>query len=260
MTNIGKIHCFVISATIACTTPSIALDGEILITQEKALAGGVTPGDAPGFPVTITTPGSYRLASNLTAPAGVNGIHVKGVDATLDLNGFTLSSASVPGTEEAIGILGEGRGLTVRNGNIRRFLAGVFSRSTVTNVDRMRMSDNSKGVYAEPTVTQAIRVTNSTIAFNSSTGIECGRTCHIEKNNISRNGGPGVHIRGGAGMVLGNAIISNGGPGILATSARQTRYVGAGNNSVMNNNGDATQISGPVRPLVPNACGPEQCP
>lgn len=34
-------------------------------TQARALAGGVTPADLPGFPVTISEPGSYRLASDL---------------------------------------------------------------------------------------------------------------------------------------------------------------------------------------------------
>ncbi len=42
-----------------------AVDGVILIDQSKAMAGNITPGDAPGFPVTISQPGSYRLSSNL---------------------------------------------------------------------------------------------------------------------------------------------------------------------------------------------------
>ena len=40
--------------------PTWAVDGVILIDQNKALAGNVTPGDTPGFPVTISLPGSYR--------------------------------------------------------------------------------------------------------------------------------------------------------------------------------------------------------
>lgn len=41
--------------------PAQAADGQILISQAKALAGNVTHGDAPGFPVTLTQPGSYQL-------------------------------------------------------------------------------------------------------------------------------------------------------------------------------------------------------
>ena len=33
-----------------------AVDGEVLISQSKANAGGITPGDAPGFPVTLNDP------------------------------------------------------------------------------------------------------------------------------------------------------------------------------------------------------------
>ena len=47
-----------------------ATDGVVLIDQARALAGNVTPGDAPGFPVTISEPGSYRLASDLESDNG----------------------------------------------------------------------------------------------------------------------------------------------------------------------------------------------
>ena len=42
-----------------------AADGVVGIDQNSALAGSVTPGDAPGFPVTISQSGSYRLTGNL---------------------------------------------------------------------------------------------------------------------------------------------------------------------------------------------------
>ena len=46
----------------------VAASGPILIDQNRALAGGITPGDEPGFPVTISKPGSYRFSGNLTLP------------------------------------------------------------------------------------------------------------------------------------------------------------------------------------------------
>jgi hypothetical protein len=39
-------------------SPSAHARGVVLITQAKAMAGDVTPGDAPGFPVSITRPGT----------------------------------------------------------------------------------------------------------------------------------------------------------------------------------------------------------
>jgi hypothetical protein len=42
-----------------------AVDGVVLIDQAHALAGNITPGDTPGFPVTISLPGAiaYRAIS-----------------------------------------------------------------------------------------------------------------------------------------------------------------------------------------------------
>ena len=67
---IVQLKCSLITACVlaAMSGSALAIDGVILIDQNKALAGNVTPGDAPGFPVTITLPGSYRLSSNLIVP------------------------------------------------------------------------------------------------------------------------------------------------------------------------------------------------
>jgi hypothetical protein len=35
-----------------------AVDGIVLIDQNRALAGNITPGDTAGFPISITQPGS----------------------------------------------------------------------------------------------------------------------------------------------------------------------------------------------------------
>lgn len=101
-----------------------AVDGVVLIDQNKALAGGITPGDAPGFPVTIGRAGSYRLAGNLTLPASADGIVIAESGVTLDLNGFSI-----------IGAGGNTRGITddsvarsrivVRNGHITGFPSSV---------------------------------------------------------------------------------------------------------------------------------------
>jgi hypothetical protein len=47
----------------------------------------------------IRDPGSYRLTGDLVAPSGKYGINVDADgEVTLDLNGFTLSSLSAPGS------------------------------------------------------------------------------------------------------------------------------------------------------------------
>lgn len=102
-----------------------AVDGVILITQARALAGGITPGDAPGFPVTLSQPGSYRLAGNLTvATANVNAIFVEADNVSIDLNGFTVfGPGKANGT--AAGIASDqtdapgGGAMTIMNGVVR---------------------------------------------------------------------------------------------------------------------------------------------
>ncbi len=73
-----------------------AVDGVILIDQSHALAGNLTPGDAPGFPVTITQSGSYRLSGNLMVPdANTTAIVITADFVTIDMNGFSIIG---PGT------------------------------------------------------------------------------------------------------------------------------------------------------------------
>src|SRR5262249_44867667 len=76
----------------AVAAPSYAVDGVVLINQSAALAGGVVPFDAPGFPVTIEVSGSYRLSGNLVVPdAKTTAIQILASNVTLDLNGFSIT-------------------------------------------------------------------------------------------------------------------------------------------------------------------------
>jgi hypothetical protein len=73
--------------------PAAAVDGEVLINQAEVNAGGIGPGDGAGFPATLSRSGRYKLTGNLKVPAGKNGIVVTAHDVTIDLNGFTITSA-----------------------------------------------------------------------------------------------------------------------------------------------------------------------
>lgn len=112
------------AAVLALPGMALAVDGQVLITQARAMAGGVTAGDAPGFPVTISEPGSYRLASNLIVPAGANGIEITANDVTIDLNGFSIvlpeaTTQTSPPFFNGITDLGTARKfITIRDGTI----------------------------------------------------------------------------------------------------------------------------------------------
>ena len=112
-----------------------AVDGVVLIDQNRALAGGVTPGDFPGFPISITQPGSYRLSGNLTVGANVtSAIEISANNVTLDLNGFqitgpapTCAELNNPACVQAYGVTSLDfilrQGIKVRNGAITGFNA-----------------------------------------------------------------------------------------------------------------------------------------
>jgi hypothetical protein len=97
---------------------SAPASAEILITQQKALAGNVSPGDLPGFPITLSRAGVYSLAGNLAAPAGKDGIVITDGDVSLDLNGFFMHGT---GGVAKNGITGSVRNVTIRNGTLIDF-------------------------------------------------------------------------------------------------------------------------------------------
>ena len=58
----------VIAATLAFAGSALAVDGQTLITQDKAEAGNVTPGDAAGFPVVISRAGAISWRAIWSCP------------------------------------------------------------------------------------------------------------------------------------------------------------------------------------------------
>jgi hypothetical protein len=90
--------------------------------QLKAMAGNITPGDTPGFPVTISQPGSYRLDSNLTVPdVNTTAILITANNVTLDLNGF-----SIIGSTQCM--------YYIHAGNVKIFVTGCNTTGTGVGV------------------------------------------------------------------------------------------------------------------------------
>jgi hypothetical protein len=224
--------------------------GEIIITHGKALAGNVTPGDPAGYPVIISTPGTFQLASNLFVPANKIGIQPTTKNVTIDLNGFTLEGSDLAWH----GIVGAVNNVTIKNGTITRFKfdginAGAGNYWTIQNIRDFANGRygfyNLDGVYA--------RVENSTIASNKGGGVFCGPSCHIEGNTISSNTGYGIAIY--SGMVLNNTVVSNAAHGLYSLA-----LVAFGNNALIGNNNNGAQISGAaIHPLHPNVRLPLAC-
>jgi hypothetical protein len=150
-----RIHIAFLAA-VALLLPSGALgvDGVILIDQNKALAGNVTLGDAPGFPVSITQPGSYRLSGNLTVPdANTTAILINTGNVTVDLNGFAILGPTVcSGTPLSCAPAASGVGIgttvntqsniAVHNGSVRGMRVGIFLAGSGHLVKDVRAEHN----------------------------------------------------------------------------------------------------------------------
>jgi hypothetical protein len=117
---------FAALVTLLLPCALFGVDGVILIDQNKALAGNVTPGDTPGFPIIISQSGSYRLDSNLILPTSTNAIEISASNVTIDLNGFSIICPA-PSSPVAVGIrftgsVSDNNGITIRNGLISGFI------------------------------------------------------------------------------------------------------------------------------------------
>ena len=242
-------------AALAVSLASPASAAVIVITQSKAAAGNVTPGDPPGFPVILSQPGAYRFDSNLTVPAGRNGLHVTSPYVEIDMNGFRLWGWNAAGdTRVANNGLYSTFGISsIRDGSISGFrfdgirLADIGSSSWV--VDDMQIFGNGGGGIEADNTSSHHRFTNNSILRNAGDGIICGLSCrivgntlsenglmgvwcqgqcHVESNTISGNASYGVYIV--SGTVLGNTISDNSAYGI--TNDQASSDVGFGNNTL----------------------------
>ncbi|MFP8878060.1 MAG: right-handed parallel beta-helix repeat-containing protein [Myxococcota bacterium] len=267
---------------LALAHPAVAVDGVIEINHAKALAGGVTASDTPGYPVTIDRAGSYRLTGNLTVPnENTSGITVSANDVGIDLNNFaiigpvtcsgsplTCSHSSTSGT----GIRGLSIGTSVKNGSITGMgYWGVVlqEQAEVTNL-RLRWNRNT-GIHAS----MGSKISGNTVYQNGAYGIVAGDGSTVSGNTAFNNGNHGISAKISS-MVSGNTAYSNGGDGIeLRTGSTVsgntiygntgyginfTFYSGAYSGNVISNNTAGT-VNGTAVEFGQNVCnGSTTCP
>jgi hypothetical protein len=185
-------------------TNAFAVDGTVLIDQTRALAGNVTPGDSPGFPVTISRPGSYRLSSNLNVPADAAGIVLFASGVTIDFNGFQMIGS---GAGTGISALQARRGIVIRNGSVTNFEKGI----------------DIKGMGND--------VRDITAFGNTLVGLEIGSSATVSGNRVFSNGS-GIRVES-ASIVSGNVVTFNTGFGLRVGEGSVIR----GNSAVQNGTG-----------------------
>jgi hypothetical protein len=238
--------------------------GMVTIDQAKAEAGGVTAGDAPGFPVHITQPGHYRLTSNLVvSDPNVEAIQITADNVTLDLNGFHIQGGTVctgvmsnygctPSNGSGIGVRSNSRTLvTVRNGSVRGFQVGVWVGA------QSRVEDLN---IAESRVAGIITASASYVARNVVSGGDYGIQAAgvVRDNAVDNIRSYAMFNMGPATLFLGNSVARAAGPGIWASSTA-TSIGAAAFNSIVNASGPSIYGGVSLGDGQTNACNAVKC-
>jgi hypothetical protein len=186
-------------------------DSIVRIDQSAALAGLVSPGDAPGFPVTLARSGHYRLAGDLVVPADTSGIVITAPGVALDLNGHTISGpvrCRQKGPTRVVTCNAESRfsaivgissvaaaGAAIRNGTVAGFAGLGVHYGEASTLDKLRVHDNAGvGIAGAAYVTAGV-VRSVHVEHNGGPGIVCEHM-QIEGSTFAANGGTGVDCRG----------------------------------------------------------------
>jgi len=219
--TIGALFAGVLLMSAVLPRTAFAVDGQVAITQARAMAGGVTPGDAAGFPVTLSQPGSYVLSGVLVVPnADTDAIVIASDHVTLDLNGFAIL-----GPTDCSGGLdpcaGEGVGIgirtdtirfniTIRNGTIQ----GMGNDGIRLNGDSHLVeyvhsrSNGNRGIYITPSQDRGPSiVTHNTVQRNGATGLQLDTGA--ASYNVIGNNAFGLYLEVGTvsyNIITGNAF------------------------------------------------------
>lgn len=202
--------------------PALAVDGVLEINQTCAASSGCFPGDALGYPVLISAPGSYRLTSNLIVPSeNIDGIKIDTSDVAIDLNGFAIIRSGCEGvTTDCTPVSGAGsgiertlmtnRGISVRNGSITGMGSYGVYLGIQADVKDLRLRWNRLDAI---TTGSSSNVVGNVVYDNDGDGIEVGYGTNVSGNTLYNNGGAGI-IAGNGSVVTENAVSYSGGDGI----------------------------------------------
>jgi len=218
---------------------STSAHAQATIDQNKALAGSVTPGDTPGFPVTLSVPGSYKLTGNLAVPAGSSGIIVATSGVTLDLNGFNIVGANTCFRDAALYVVtctrpnSNDRGVyafstsgnTVRNGRIAGFSIGIQAGSG-SLLENLMLESNYYGVSGTLIGGARTVIRNVRSQLNALAGFSL-RDALVQSSTAGDNGGAG--FAGFDSVILDSVASGNLGAGIQGQSVAVGRSVSQDN-------------------------------
>src|SRR5262245_19706965 len=210
-----------------------AVDGVIEINHARAVAGGVTPGDTAGYPVTLSQPGSYRLTGSLT-PQSTSAIAITASGVTVDLNDFRLVGGA--NVEGVLGIDAAGRtDVHIHNGTVESFGGNGIVAGDRAWLEKVAVRSNGSGGAAGMSVGSASMVIGCLVHGNSGDGIFAGAASTVRDSQAVANGQSGIDVLAGS-TVTGNTANGNNFSGLVVGEGSTV----SGNTSTFNN-GDGIQ-------------------
>lgn len=221
--------------------------GGVTIDQARAEAGGASSGDGPGFPVTLSQPGTYRLTGNLTlTDPNATAIVITSPNVTLDLNGFAVlgpvqcaPAGSPPTLCSGTGV---GDGIVVN-------LPGLNARGAVTLANGTVRGMGRHGIATAGNTNDGLRVERMFLTGNGGSGAFLSAGGVVAESQLSYNGQHGA--TGNRLMLLHNLIRGNGEYGVNVTVAAAGAFNVIQGNLVESNN--------QMRQLANNLCGLTPC-
>jgi len=215
---------------LVAALPALGAGGSLEINHACATIAGCFPGDAPGYPVTITLPGAYHLTSNLVIPdADTDGIEIEANDVGIDLRGLAILGANCVSSGGVCSNSGFGNGVaddflspdrnwgtSLRNGTIAGMGARAAELGDQANLSDLTLRSNRFSV----TVGDGSRVRRCVIE-GSRMGVDSGSV--VTDNVVSASSGAGLDLAGGS-VASRNTTFGNdfhgitGGSGLVLTS------------------------------------------
>ncbi len=215
----ARIVSIALAIMLVSAEPAVAGDGIIEIDAIRAAVGSINGdpvADAPGFPVTITEPGSYRLTTNLAVEANKSGIHILANDVTLNLAGFTIFGTTVCGGQPVVctgptagsGVLVEAQNASIRGGTIAGIGADgiAHTEGAPENIgimlrDLLLLSNSDRGADLRTELAHSVGVR---AILNGNDGMAISPVSVTLDGKAEGNGGDGVH------MVVGGSVVVSG--------------------------------------------------
>lgn len=217
------------SLAAAVAAPAFASDGLLEINQACAVHSGCFAGDEPGFPVTISASGSYRLTSNLDYPSSLSqAISILSFDVVIDLNGHTVKGTnscaagsggwiiSCSQTNGFGAIIGSGAvRVRVMNGRILGAGSDGINLADAAEIRDIQVSDCSDEGIA---VGSRSIVASVSAIGNRGNGIESISGSTLVRDSVATNNGVNGITIGSGSTVSGNTTSTNAIHGISAAS------------------------------------------